>query len=403
MADPALPRQLAQSTLEALKKAGHIVVAGGGNEAAARELATLIEPVLARILPKIQRSPIMGEVSSTFGDEATDEIVEELVAEMREALLDSDSVEDVFAEDRVIERVIFLSLRDTLRSLEPREDDDEDEIPPISVRLDTLGYVAAAAAKGADQETLRDALDRAAEAAQSELGAFDAEARIAIFKPTDPDPERRIEIEAAIEEELSDLVDLGVVDLPSKKRSIPLPELSEAERKSLRRKLDDLTKKHLSQPLCPGSWDWGPSKRSVVLVFTPLSEPEAGAIDRMTAAFVAELGALDGLDASDEAPASKPAPKSARARVVEATDAGSREVPMRGLEALLQAVKSAKPGARPTRIDTSTGERGSEKHGAGEAGPSKPVAKSQPKAAAAKPAKKATATAAKKSVKKADP
>lgn len=398
MADPALPRQLAQSTLEALKKAGHIVVAGGGGEAAARELATLIEPVLARILPKIQRSPIMGEVSSTFGDEATDEIVEELVAEMREALLDSDSVEDVFAEDRVIERVIFLSLRDSLRALEPREDDDDDEIPPISVRLDTLGYVAAAAAKGADQETLRDALDRAAEAAQSELGAFDAEARIAIFKPTDPDPERRIEIEAAIEEELSDLVDLGVVDLPSKKRSVPLPELSEAERKALRRKLDELTKKHLSQPLCPGSWDWGPSKRSIVLVFTPLSEPDAGVIDRMTAAFVAELGSLEDLG-EDAPPPSKPAPKSVRARDV----APNREVPVRGLEALLQAVKSAKPGGKPTRADTS-GERKSVERVDDEASaPSKAAAKSHAKAPASKAPKKSPAATSKKSVKKAEP
>ncbi len=107
-------RQLAQTTVETLKRAGHIVVAPGATEQVLRDLVELIDPVLAVILPKVNRSPIMGEVSSTFGDEATDEAVEELVASMREALLDSDGVEDVFAEDRVIERSIFRTLAEAL-------------------------------------------------------------------------------------------------------------------------------------------------------------------------------------------------------------------------------------------------------------------------------------------------
>ncbi len=114
-------RQLAQTTLETLKRAGHIVVAPGATEQVLRDLVELIDPVLAVILPKVNRSPIMGEVSSTFGDEATDEAVEELVASMREALLDSDGVEDVFAEDRVIERSIFRTLAETLRAIGARE------------------------------------------------------------------------------------------------------------------------------------------------------------------------------------------------------------------------------------------------------------------------------------------
>lgn len=386
MPDPALSRHLAQSTLDALKKAGHIVVAGGGGEAAARELSALIEPVLARILPKIQRSPIMGEVSSTFGDEATDEMVEELVAELREALLDSDSVEDVFADDRVIERVIFLSLRDALRSLEVREDEDDEEIPPISVRLDTLGYVAAAAAKGADQDTLRDALDRAAEAAQSELGAFDPDARVAIFKPTDPDPERRIEIEAAIEEELSDLVDLGVVDLPTQRRTLPLPDLTEPERKALRRRLDELAKRHLAAPLCPGTWDWGPNKTSVVLSFTPLSEPDGASIDRMVQAFLADLDAnAPTLDPpTPDAPVRDSAPSSAPR--VHRTAGAKRptqgdELSKKGIAALLDAIQASKPA--PARAKNSV--------------------KSPAKPSAVEAAPKPVRAAKKKAVKKADP
>lgn len=238
MAGHPVSRQVAQVTLEALKKAGHILLAPGGTEAVLRELSQLIDPVIPRVLAKLDFSPIMGEVSSTFGDEATDEAVEALVEEMREALLDSDGVEDVFADDRTIERMIFRTFAETSRTLArtAQEEDEDDELPPISVKLDTLGYVAAAAAKSADDGTLREALDRAAEAAQSELKTFDEKSLTAFFKPVDPDPDRRLDIESAIEEELSDLVDLGVVELPTVKRTLPLPALGDAERKTLRRR-----------------------------------------------------------------------------------------------------------------------------------------------------------------------
>ncbi len=305
-------RQLAQTTVETLKRAGHIVVAPGATEQVLRDLVELIDPVLAVILPKVNRSPIMGEVSSTFGDEATDEAVEELVASMREALLDSDGVEDVFAEDRVIERSIFRTLAETLRAIGAREEEEE-ERPPISVRLDTLGYVAAAAAKSADDDTLRDALDRAAEAAQSELKTFDERTRTAFFRPAEADPEVRLDIEAAIEEELSDLVDRGVVDLPTVVRKLPLPELPDDKRRALRRKLDELSQKHLGVALCPGSWDWSDDKTAIAVVFTPLTEPDPGVIDRATEAFRSELetvlGDLSSLEASpDDAPPAARAP-----------------------------------------------------------------------------------------------
>jgi hypothetical protein len=299
-------RQVAQVTLEALKKAGHILLAPGGTEAVLRELSQLIDPVIPRVLAKLDFSPIMGEVSSTFGDEATDEAVEALVEEMREALLDSDGVEDVFADDRTIERMIFRTFAETSRTLArtAQEEDEDDELPPISVKLDTLGYVAAAAAKSADDGTLREALDRAAEAAQSELKTFDEKSLTAFFKPVDPDPDRRLDIESAIEEELSDLVDLGVVELPTVKRTLPLPALGDAERKTLRRRLDELAQRHLGAAHCPGTWDWSHDKRAVDLVFTPLSEPDAALIEGKTDAFRADLAAaLVGLEG-----AQRPAP-----------------------------------------------------------------------------------------------
>ncbi len=293
MTAPILSRQLAKSIVDALKRAGHLVLAGGEGEAVLRDLQIHIDPVLAKILPRIGRSPIMGEVTSTFGDEATDEAVEELVAELREALLDSDGVEDVYADDRTIERMIFRCLLDDLRNVGDSLDDAEDSAPPISVRLDTLGYVAAHAARSADDETLREALDRAAEAVKSELDRYDPPSRTAFFRPANPDPEQRIDIESSIEEELSDLVDLGVVDLPTVTRRVALArELDRAEQKALFRTIDKLAQKHLSNALSPGSWAWdGPG--ALTLTFTPLAEPDERVIDEQTQSFSAELATLD--------------------------------------------------------------------------------------------------------------
>lgn len=381
MAGHPVSRQVAQVTLEALKKAGHILLAPGGTEPVLRELSQLIDPVIPRVLAKLDFSPIMGEVSSTFGDEAADEAVEALVEEMREALLDSDGVEDVFADDRTIERLIFRTFAETARSLARKaqeEDDDDEELPPISVKLDTLGYVAAAAAKSADDGTLRDALDRAAEAAQSELKTFDEKSLTAFFKPVDPDPERRLDIESAIEEELSDLVDLGVVELPTLRRTLPLPKLSDPQRKALRRRLDELAQKHLAAPHCPGSWDWSQDKAAIDLVFTPLSEPDGGLIDQKTQAFQADLTlALQALESGGA---------SARS---EAEEEGAAEADVSFAMRVLKAAGIAPPPSsrRPAREAAAAG--------------SSPPSSRQPKAKPApeKAPAKAPARAAKKAPK----
>src|SRR3712207_5154655 len=101
------------SIVDALKAQGHILVVKGGATALARELEELMAPHLAQITPKIQ--PVLlvgGEVTSTFGHESIDDAVEELVAKLTRALMDSDHVEDVFAEDNVIRRDIFRAVRD---------------------------------------------------------------------------------------------------------------------------------------------------------------------------------------------------------------------------------------------------------------------------------------------------
>src|SRR3954452_4254420 len=130
------------SVVDALKAQGHILVVKGGATALARELEELMAPRLARIAPRIEPMAIVGgEVTSTFGSESIDDEVETLVDELTSALMDSDHVEDVFAEDNVIRRDIFRTLREGLLRA-PLEGVDPVE-EQVHIRLDTLGYVAA--------------------------------------------------------------------------------------------------------------------------------------------------------------------------------------------------------------------------------------------------------------------
>jgi hypothetical protein len=383
-------RQLAHAVLEALKKAGHILLAAGSAERAARELAEQMEPTLPRVLSKVVRSPIMGEVSSTFGDEATDEIVEAMVEDLRETVLDSEAVEDVFAEDRVIERVIFTTLRDELRAMGNAEE-EEPELPPISVKLDTLGYVAKAAARGAPAETLKDALSRAAEAVSAELDRFDAEENTAFFRPGDADPDKRIDIETAIEEELSDLVDLGVVELPSERRTLPLPPLAPEARKGLSRRLDDLAARHLANPLCPGSWDWGPDKASVVLSFTPVTTPNPALLEASVAAFREALASV--VDGDDRGP---PSARDVAPPTRRSGEDVSEKAALRLLAALesnlppsRRAPASSKPAAKPAAASKAK-TPAAKKPAAKKPAAKKPAASDAPKkpAAASKATKK---------------
>jgi hypothetical protein len=188
---------LSMSVVDALKAQGHILVVKGGATALARELEELMAPRLLRIVPRIEPLAIVGgEVTSTFGSESIDDEVEELVVELTAALMDSDHVEDVFAEDNVIRRDIFRTLRDGLLRA-PLEGVDPVE-EQVHIRLDTLGYVAATVSKLASVSVMRESLGRAAELVQAHFTAYSAEDRAATFLLEDGDPDGRLELEEAI-------------------------------------------------------------------------------------------------------------------------------------------------------------------------------------------------------------
>ncbi len=192
---------------------------------------------------------------------------------LRATLLDSEGVEDVFADDNVMERVIFRTLRaDLVARAGAAALGDEDEKPPISVRLGTLGYVAATAARLSDEETLRDALERAALSASTELDTFDEATKTAIFAAREDDPDKRLEIEEAVEEELADLVEMGLVDLPKVERTVPLPAaIDDAEKKALSKSITAIAERTLTNRVCPIPVAVGGAMPAIRLAFhTPL-------------------------------------------------------------------------------------------------------------------------------------
>ena len=286
-----LSRRLSASVVEALKAHGHILVVKGGATALAREVDELVGPTLVVVEPLLEpRGILAGEPTSTFGNEAIDQTVEELVARVTRALMSSDHVEDVFAEDNVIRRDIFRVVRDGL--LQPPPDTAAEDYTSITVKLDLLGYVAATVSKRADPSTLRQALDRAAVAAEARFAGYVPELREATFRAEDAGSDDRLDLEEAVADELTDLVEQGVVELPTVERRVDLGRaLRASEQRALRGRIDGAADATLLASGCHATWDFVDA-RTVRITFTPLSDQDAGGVDEPTTAFARELFAL---------------------------------------------------------------------------------------------------------------
>jgi hypothetical protein len=297
---------MATALLTALKGDGHVLIERGGEGAVVRELDGLLAPILPRLVARAARAPVSGEVTSTFGDEATDEAVEELVEELREAIVENDHVEDVFADDRELERAIFRALRDGLLDAARSDEDDEAARVPISVRLDTLGYVAATAARRADAGVVRAALERAARQADGELQQFEPTSRIALFAMGSEDPDQRLEIEEAVADELMSLVTERAVELPTVDRTVSIGRaLNPVEWRAARARIDAVAKRLTVATGVPASWK-PVGADQIRLSCTPLSEKDAELVDEIATAFQRDVAVLVG-------PAEEAAPRSSRA------------------------------------------------------------------------------------------
>lgn len=350
MADETLSRRMAAAVLTALKGDGHVLVERGSEGAVVRELDGLLAPILPRLVARATRSVVSGEVTSTFGDEATDEAVEELVEELREAIVENDHVEDVFAEDRELERAIFRALRDGLLDAARSDDAEEEARVPISVRLDTLGYVAATAARRAEAAVVRAALERAARQADGELEQFEPTSRVALFAMATEDPDQRLEVEEAVADELMSLVTEGAVELPTIDRTVGIGrELNPVEWRAVRPRIEAVAKRLTAATGVPASWRPIGSD-SIRLSCTPLSEKDADLIGEIATAFQRDVAAM--LGTGDTAPRSVRAtttspPEDAAPPSKRAAREGS--APPASKRAGSDAPASKRAGARTTR------------------------------------------------------
>ncbi|WP_434048239.1 MULTISPECIES: hypothetical protein [Sorangium] len=301
-----LSRRLSTSIVDALKAHGHILVARGGATALARELEEKMSGVIAAIAPRLEPYAIVdGEVTSTFGSDELDDQVEELVASLTSTLMESEHVEDIFTEDNVIQRDVFRVMRDAL--LGPRPELALEDDGPVQVRLDMLGYVASTVGKRAPAQVLHEALARAAETAGGKLTAYDAELREATFSVESSDPDARLELEEAVADELSELVEAKVVTLPMMERRFELQRRIEpGARGGLRQRIDAIASRMLREGGCAASWELA-GDRVLRLRLTPLSEQDALEVDSHMTEFTRDIAALLGEPLEELDPASRPA------------------------------------------------------------------------------------------------
>src|SRR5262249_51512432 len=182
---------------------------------------------------------------------------------------------------------------------------DEGDHQSITVKLDTLGYVAATAGRRTDPSTLRQALDRAASVAGARFSGFSPENREATFRLEGGGVDERLEIEEAVADELTDLVEQGVVELPTIERRIDLGRaLGAAEQRALRARIDAAAEAPLLRSGCAATWDpEGP--RPLRVLSPPLPEQAAQGVDAPPSAFAREVAAL--LSSTAAAKPAKPA------------------------------------------------------------------------------------------------
>lgn len=292
MSERNLSRRLATSIVDALKAQGHILVVKGGSTPLLRELdeemAGHLDAIVSRIVP---REAVGGEVTSTFGDESADEAVEDLVASLTRTLMDSDHVEDVFAEDNVIQRDIFRIFRDTLLRREEIEPDDDDE-QPVRVRLDTLGYVASTVGKRAAVPMLLKAMEHAAEDVEGQLASYNPQIREATFLLKNGGPDRGLELEEAVADQLSDLVDVGLVELPTIERMLLLSrDTTPRERSAARPRVEVAAAKTILRSGCAAAWEFT-DPHTIKVTFTPLSEHDASEVDLYMPQFARDVFAI---------------------------------------------------------------------------------------------------------------
>ena len=129
--------------------------------------------------------------------------------------MESDNVEDIFAEDQLIRRDAFRAIANVLNHFAEERSMSQKKTPRSRPRieLEQLGYVAATVAQVADPSILEDALKAAGQAIDATFVGCDLEQKQVTFTVQDLAPEATMALEATTEA-LIELVDQDAVQLP---------------------------------------------------------------------------------------------------------------------------------------------------------------------------------------------
>lgn len=302
-----LSQDLAAKIIDVLLQRGHVLLSKGGRPALVREIADRTNDTLATIVGRLPPPGIVeDEVTSTFGDEALDDTVEEMVEDVTASLMDSDHVEDVFSEDAVIRRDVFRVVKDTLLASRGTWAENEEAEADVEVALESLGYIAAKAAQRGSPSVVEGALRQAGKGVHAKLVRYSPETRTAMFRAALASPDARLELEEAVADELCNLVDDGKVALPTIERRISLGRPVSAKERSLSRALiDEAADKTLLPTGCTYEWELE-DDGTLHLSLVPMSEQDGRGIDPHVEAFARRTLVILNRDRAPE-PAAKPA------------------------------------------------------------------------------------------------
>ncbi|HZO13099.1 MAG TPA: hypothetical protein VFB62_07565 [Polyangiaceae bacterium] len=311
-----LQRVLASGVLDALRARAHVQVAPESGEALRDEVEAIIAPALRSIRPQLSDG---GHRVLRDGDAR--DAVESVVERIAQQLMESDHIDDIYADDRVIRRDAFRAIRDILLGyIRGEVDVDEDsEKENFDVRLDGLGYLVATASRLLEEHLLTEVLDRAAAATGARLADYDPSRYAATFARVGGAEAGRLAIEEAITEELALLVDADVVILPGMQQVLEVA-FGNSSQEGFEAAIERAIARIQRQVTCVASCSIV-DMRTIVACLTPLSDDAAERTEEHFGSFLSmleeELSSLEG-EASTESqrprsPARRKTSASARA------------------------------------------------------------------------------------------
>jgi hypothetical protein len=294
-----LQRVLASNVLRALQARDHVEISPASTDAITDEMEAVIAPTvldLQVVLDRHASSRPTGDGSDALPIDqdplATDQdAVETMVDRITARLLESDHVDDIHADDRVLRRDAFRAIRKSLlgymRGDIAVDQSHRHEADEFNVLLDGLGYVVASVANSVDADLLAEALERAAAANSGRFCALDVERLVATFELPGGAAVGRLTFEEAVTEELVALVEAELVDLPRVEQVLELDRptaLSPGFGEAVARAEARLRAETGSAATCTVIDDC-----TIIATFTPFSQDAAEHADLHFATFLSEL------------------------------------------------------------------------------------------------------------------